>query len=336
MRFSVLHSRTAPVSAVPMAAEHKLPARATLFDWALLGLVVALGGFSFSMIRSAVETIPPAVVTVGRLWIGGIFLFIVMTHAGRRLPPFLEKTASGRTLHIEWRWMIAISLIGYVTPFFIFPWAQQYIDSGLAGIYMAFMPIWTIGLAYLFAGESLGPRKIIGFLLGLAGVLFLMGPEVIGNAGNTHLLPQAAVLAATLCYATFAVLTRRAPPIRPRAFATGTLLSAAVISTPALFLIDLEIGEWSLVSFLSVVGLGLGPTGLVGILLIIVIQRAGAGFMSLGNYLVPVWAVAAGAVIFNERLNISAFAALAIILIGVAVSQSTQKKKTAPVSQTTS
>lgn len=311
----------------------KSPADATLFDWALLGLVVALGGFSFVMIRSAVETIPPAVVTVGRLWIGGIFLYGVMIQAGRRLPPFLTATKKGRSVHLEWRWMIAISVIGYVAPFFIFPWAQQFIDSGLAGIYMAFMPIWTVGLAYFFAGESLGPRKIIGFLLGFAGVILLMGPEVISNAGDASIIAQIALLAATVFYATYAVMTRRAPPMRPRAFAAGTLLSAAIISTPALLLTNLNIGEWSLMSILSVIGLGLGPTGLVGISLIIVIQRAGAGFMSLGNYLVPLWAVAAGALIFNERLSVSAFAALAIILIGVAVSQSSPNGKIKRVDQ---
>lgn len=310
-----------------MVTTAKSPADATLFDWAILSLVVALGGFSFVMIRSAVETIPPAVVTVGRLWIGGIFLYGVMIQAGRRLPPFFAATKKGRSVHLEWRWMIAISVIGYVAPFFIFPWAQQFIDSGLAGIYMAFMPIWTVGLAYFFAGESLGPRKIIGFLLGFAGVIILMGPEVISNAGDASILAQVALLAATVFYATHAVMTRRAPPMRPRAFAAGTLLSAAIISTPALLLTDLNISEWSLVSILSVIGLGLGPTGLVGISLIIVIQRAGAGFMSLGNYLVPLWAVAAGALIFNERLNVSAFAALAIILIGVAVSQSSPNRK---------
>ena len=305
-----------------MAAKHQSPADATLFDWALLAVIVAMGGSSFVLIRNAVETIPPAVVTVGRLWIGAIFLYVVMKQAGRSLPPLFEKTPNGQTLHIEWRWMMTISAISYVPPFFIFPWAQQFVDSGLAGIYMAFMPIWTVVLAYFFAGETLGLRKLIGFLLGFAGVVILMGPEVISDAGDTSFVAQAALLAATVFYASYAVMTRRAPPMRPRAFAAGTLLCAAIFATPFLLLIDLNIGNWTAASIASVVGLGLGPTGLVGVLLIIVIQRAGAGFMSLGNYMVPVWAVAAGAAIYHERLELSAFIALAVILVGVAVSQS--------------
>ena len=315
-----------------MAAKHQSPADATLFDWALLAIIVAMGGSSFVMIRHAVETIPPAVVTVGRLWIGAIFLYAVMKQAGRNLPPLFEQTPRGRSLRIEWRWMMTISAIGYVAPFFIFPWAQQFIDSGLAGIYMAFMPIWTVVLAYFFAGETLGPRKIIGFLLGFAGVIILMGPEVINDAGDTSFVAQAALLAATIFYASYAVMTRRAPPMRPRAFAAGTLLCSAIFATPFLLLIDLNPGNWSATSIASLVGLGLGPTGLVGVLLIIVIQRAGAGFMALGNYMVPVWAVAAGAIIFGERLEPSAFVALAVILVGVAISQSAARgAKPAPV-----
>lgn len=304
-----------------MADQRKSPARATVADWVMLALLVAVGGSSFAMIRSAVETIPPAVITVGRLWVGAIVLYIVMKQAGRKLPPLIAPSAKGLTLHTEWRWMIVIAIIGYVGPFFIFPWAQQYIDSGLAGIYMAFMPIWTVVLAYLFAGENLGRNKIIGFFLGFSGVIILMGPSVIGNAADTNLLAQLAVLIATFCYATYAVLTRRAPPIRPRAFAAGTLLAAAIIATPMLLLTDLKASEWTIKGVLNVIGLGLGPTGLAGILIIILIQRAGAGFMALANYITPLWAVAMGAVIFSERLGAEAFAALAIILAGVAISQ---------------
>ena len=244
-----------------------------------------------------------------------------MKQAGREFPSLFVKTDNGKRICHEWQWMFAISVIGYVAPFFIFPWAQQYIESGLAGVYMAFMPIWTVVLAYFFANEPLGPRKIIGFVLGFIGVMILMGPEVIKGAASSGLLAQAAVLVATICYATYAVLTRRAPAIRPRVFAAGTLLCAAIIATPVLFFTELKIEQWSLLGIANVVGLGLGPTGLAGILLIILIQRVGAGFMGLANYITPVWAVILGAIVFGERLEVSVFVALAIILTGVAISQ---------------
>jgi len=320
---------------VLMRKTHHAPASAPQsLDWLLFVIIIVMGGSSFAMIRSAVETIPPAVITVGRLWIGAIFLYLIMKQAGRKFPPLLDRSAGGFSIHLEWRWMIAIPLVGYVGPFFIFPWAQQYVDSGLAGIYMAFMPIWTVVLAYFFAGESLGPNKIIGFLLGFLGVIILMGPDVIGDAADTSLLAQAALLVATICYATYAVMTRRAPPIRPRIFAAGTLLVAAMVTTPALFFTDLKMDQWTMTGIINVIGLGLGPTGLIGILLIILIQRMGAGFMALANYITPLWAVALGAIIFHERLELTAFIALAVILMGVAISQRQQSGKNTGAHQT--
>ena len=298
---------------------------ASLADWALLIGIALMGGSSFAMIRTAVETVPPAVVTVARLWIGGIFLFLVMKQAGRSFPKFFVKTENTLQISDEWRWIIVIGAIGYVAPFFIFPWAQQFVDSGLAGIYMAFMPIWTVVLAYFFAGEGMGRNKIIGFALGLIGVVTLMGPGALESAASSSFVAQLALLAATLFYATYAVATRRAPAIRPRAFAAGTVLSAAIIATPALFFTDLNMEAWTASSIWSVVVLGLIPTGLVGILLIIVIQRVGAGFMAIANYLTPVFAVIIGAIAFSERLDASALIALAVILAGVAISQRKDK-----------
>ena len=296
-----------------------------LVDWALFAIIVAVGGSSFAMIRGAVETVPPIVVTIGRLWVGALFVLVVMLHAGRRFPPLFAP--GGKTVHHEWRWIIAVSLTGYAVPFLIFPWAQQYIDSGLAGVYMAFMPIWTVALAYPFAGESLTRRKVIGFLMGFAGVVILIGPGVIGEAANTSIAAQAALLVATLGYAGAAVITRKAPPIRPRIFAAGSLLVSSVLITPALFFTDLKIDEWTTVGVLNVIGLGLGPTGFAGVLLIILIQRTGAGFMALANYVTPLWAVAMGAAIFGERLGANALIALVVILAGVAISQGRGKPK---------
>jgi len=83
--------------------------------------------------------------------------------------------------------------------------------------------------------------------------------------------------------------------------------------------------SWSAVSIASVFALGLGPTALAGIIIIMIIRRAGASFMALGNYVVPAVAVILGALIFHERLEPPVFLALAVILAGVAVSQSRKR-----------
>ena len=279
------------------------------------------------MIRGAVETIPPNLVAVGRMWVGAFVIFILMKSSGRNLPALFENKGSSLCIAPAWKHMIAIGVVGTTLPFFIFPWAQQYIDSGLAGIYMAFMPVWTLALAFFFTDETMTTRKFIGFAVGLFGAIVLIGRDAISDAATTSLVPQLSILLATLLYAATAILVRRAPSIRPRVFAAGTLLSSAVVATPALLFVEIDPQSWSMSSLLSLIGLGIGPTGLVSYMIIILINRTSASFMALANYVTPFWAVAIGAWLFNERLALQSYIALAIILAGVAYSQSRAQPK---------
>ena len=290
-------------------------------DWALWALIIMFGGSAFVMIRASLETIAPVHIAVGRIWIGAITLYIIMRMAGRRFPPLLQKVRGRWTLRRSWRYMAAVGLVGNIAPFLLFPWAQQQVDSGLAGVYMAFMPIWTLFLAALFAGEAITGNKIIGFLLGFVGIIILMGADVLTGVGDTSILAQAGLLLATLCYAGSTVITRIAPPIRPRIFASGMMILAAIVATPLAFLAPIELDKISLTSALGVFGLGLLPTGINGVLIIILVRRAGAGFMALGNYVTPLWAVLMGALIYDERLAFNVFIALGVILAGVAISR---------------
>ncbi|MEZ5894901.1 MAG: DMT family transporter [Parvularculaceae bacterium] len=310
------------------SASSTRPGEPSLADWLLLLLLVGLGGSSFALIRAAIDTIPPVAVSVGRLWIAAAMLFIIMRMKNRKWPPLM----AGNKPHRLWAWMAAIGAGGYAAPFLIFPWAQQFVPSGLAGVYMAFMPLWTLGLAYFFADERLTPQKIAGFALGFAGVGILVGPEALnGFAHKGHapssLLAEAMLLLATLFYAASAVMARRAPAARPRAFSAGIVLMGAVFATPALLIAgDLNISEWSAKSIAAVIALGVGPTGLAGVVIIVLIRRVGASFMALANYLTPIWAIIVGVIAFGERLAPSAFIALAVIFAGVAISQRRGRK----------
>jgi len=303
------------------AARPRLAGEAAVFDWALLAGLIALGSSSFTLIRAAIETIPPALVSVGRLWIAAGALYLMMRAKKRRFPRLVVKTHNGPRPHILWAWMGTIGLVGYSAPFLIFPWAQQYVESGLAGVYMAFMPIWTLGLAFLFANEKLNARKIAGFALGFVGVAILLGPEATNGVARSSMFAQLGLLLATLLYAASAVMARMAPAMRPRTFATGIVLAGAVFVTPSLLLTPFASDEWSVKSIVAVIFLGLGPTALAGVIIITIIRRVGASFMALANYFVPVCAVIAGAVLFSERLDPTVLLALGVILAGVAVSQ---------------
>lgn len=297
------------------------PADATPLDWALLALLTALGGSSFTFIRAAIETVPPPLVAIGRLWIAAAALFILMRAKRQSLPPVLIRTEDGMRLNAIWGSMIGVGIIGYSIPFLIFPWAQQFVESGLAGVYMAFMPLWTLGLAYFFADEKMSAFRVAGFLMGFAGVILLLGPEALSGVRQSGFVAQAGLLFATFCYAVSVVMTRRAPGASPRVFSAGAIAVGAAFATPALLLTPIIPADWSAKSIVSIFILGLGPTALAGFIIFTIVASVGASFMALANYVTPLVAVVLGALFYGERLDVSALFALALIFAGVAVSQ---------------
>ena len=293
-----------------------------LKDWLVLAGLVLLGGSAFVMIKAAVLVADPAIVAAGRLWVAAILLLAYSYASGHSLPPLLTRADGRPAIDPRWVFMILGGIIGYTIPFTLFPVAQQHIDSMLAGIYMAFMPLMTIITAYFFAGESLTWRKGGGFLLGTLGVIFLIGPAALGNIGSNNLGAQALLILAVICYAIYAVMTRRAPDIPARSFAAGTLLCSAIGATPLALLAGQDLTQIPLSGWAVIIALGIGPSGIAAIIIIGLIRKLGAGFMAMANYGTPVVAILFGMLIFNEPLKPTFILGLVAILSGLALSQS--------------
>ncbi|WOI52354.1 DMT family transporter [Parvularcula sp. LCG005] len=285
--------------------------------WLILMIIVVCGGSSFSGIRIAVETAPPAVVAAGRLWVATLMLAVYMKATGREMLPLRE----GGRLSPSWIFALFIGLAGYAVPMTLFPFAQQHVSSMLAGIYMAFMPLVTVILAATFADEPLTVRKITGFAAGTLGVIILIGPDALSHLLSDSVIAQGALLLATTGYAISSVLTRRAPPAAARSFAVAIMLLAAIAATPLAIREGLRESAISIRSWLAIVYLGLVPTGLTAILIINVVRGAGAGFMAMGNYLTPGVAIILGMLMFGETLEWRFLFGLIAILTGVAIAQ---------------
>ena len=218
-----------------------------------------------------------------------------------------------------------IALVGNLLPFSLITWGQRSIDSGLAGILMAVMPLATLALAHLFVpGERLTAYRIGGFLLGFVGVVVLIGPEAVLAIGGDQgpLLPMLAVLCGALCYGVSAILAR----LRPASDAVST--AAAVTALAALMSLPAGIGAGAIdVTTLSapVVGavlfLGVLSTAVSLIVYFRLIQTAGPSFTSQLNYLIPLWAVGIGVLFLGEQPRLSHLAALGLILAGILLSR---------------
>lgn len=284
-------------------------------DWLLLFALVAMWGSAFMFIKIAVATVPPATIAAGRLLIGAMVLLAVVYARGLRLP----SPASA------WRQYAWLAVIGNAVPFYLIAWGQQVIDSALTGILIAVMPLATLVLAHYFVhGEHITRHRAIGFILGFSGIVLLMGPAALtGLAGSAlQIVSQLAVLGGALCYAANTIVARLTIKGDVLVVSAGVLLLASVMMVPVALALD---RPWTLTpssaSIAAVVWLGIGATGIPTICYFALIGSAGPTFMSLVNYISPCLALLLGVVIMNEEPGPNAYAGLALILSGIALSQ---------------
>jgi drug/metabolite transporter (DMT)-like permease len=210
-------------------------------------------------------------------------------------------------------------VIGNVIPFILINWGEVRIDSGPTAILMSTVPLATIILAPAFVrDEPVTAGKLIGVALGMAGVAVLIGPGALVGA-HGELLGQIAVTTAALCYAVNGLVARQLPPMPVEVIGAGTLLCAAVVALPVSLGAD---RPWhiapSALSLAALVGLGIINTAGGYLLLFRLVVRAGAGFASLNNFLVPLFGILWGALLLSERPRPSALVGLTLILGGLA------------------
>jgi drug/metabolite transporter (DMT)-like permease len=265
-------------------------------DWALLAALVALWGSNFMFIKLGVSAVPPATLVATRLVIGALILVAVVRAMGYTLPPF------GRA----WTPYVVLGVVGNCLPFWFITWGQKSIDSALAGILMAIMPLTTVLLAHFFvAGERMTRNRVAGFVLGFIGIVVLMGPAALAGLGGSaiEVLAQLSVLAVWVASA-------------------AIIAVAAVVSVPVALVVD---QPWRLApgaqTIWILLWIGIGPTAIATLVHLKLIGSAGPTFMSLINYCIPVVATFFGVLLLGEHPGANAYAGLVLILAGIALSQ---------------
>jgi drug/metabolite transporter (DMT)-like permease len=287
-----------------------LEPKANLLNWALLMGLVALWGTSFLIIAISVETIDPISIVFYRLVLGALVLALVVFARGESIP---------RELRI-WGGFLLMAIAGNALPFFLITWGQQTVNSGVAGMIMAIMPLMTMVFAhYLVEGETLNRYKVIGFSFGITGIVVLLGPVFEG--GGREFWSGLAIFTAATCYAVNAILIKRLPRFSPMVGACGVLIMASLIILPFWLLLAPENNSISQDSMMAVIWLGIGPTGIATIILFSIIDRAGPTFLSTINYLIPVVAFFCGAWLLAEPASWQHFVALTAILGGIAITR---------------
>ncbi len=179
-----------------------MPSHARLSDWSALALLVVIWGSSFAMSKVAVIHLDAA-------WVAGLRLAVA---AVVLVPYALATGQSMKASGEQWRKFTWLAFIGHALPFFLVTWGLQFISSGVSGLLMGTVPLILVVMAhFVLPDERLTVAKALGFILGFAGILVLMGPEQVLNFkfSGDELIGELAVLAGCVCYAIHAVSAKR-------------------------------------------------------------------------------------------------------------------------------
>jgi drug/metabolite transporter (DMT)-like permease len=146
---------------------------------ALLTLLAALWGASYTFIKLGVATIPPLTLVAARTLIAGVLLLAVMRWRKLKLPGDAAN----------WRRFLFQACLNSVIPFTLIAWAERFLDAGLATILNSTSPIFTFLLTFLVTRhEPVTARKLFGVLAGLAGICIIVGYRLW--TGSARSLPR--------------------------------------------------------------------------------------------------------------------------------------------------
>ena len=274
----------------------------------MLLALAALWGASFLFIKVAVRELTPATLIVGRLGLAALTLALLV--------PFVVGTGETlRQLRANAGWLVVVALVNTAIPFWLLSWGETRIDSGLASIIQASVPIFNALIAFVaFREVRVTGVRLLGVAVGFAGVALLVGAQPEGKA-----LGALAVVGMAFCYGVGGLLTGRyLGNARPFVVALASTLIATLVWLPVgVAEAPAQMPGWKTIG--SVVMLGVPGTAFAYLLFFGLITGAGAAYTSLVTYLIPPIALAYGAIFLDERFGAAALGGLALILAGVAL-----------------
>ncbi|MEA2390896.1 MAG: hypothetical protein QOK31_1005 [Solirubrobacteraceae bacterium] len=290
---------------------------------ALLGVLAALWGSSYLLIKIALSGFSPAEIVFGRAAIGAVVLVGACAMQGGR-----ARAALG---DLRRRPASALLLGGLfvAVPFLLISYGELHVPSGLTAVLIAPSPIFVALFApALDRRERLHAQGWAGLVAGLAGVALVVGLETIGTV--EQLLGALGILAASACYAGGSYVVRGRYAHVPSLATSAISLVAASLLTVAPALVTAHAHGPSTGAVLALVGLAVANTALAFVIFYRLIAEIGAGRANLVSYLTPPVALAYGATLYDERIGLAAIAGLLLILFGTALASGARGRRAAP------
>jgi drug/metabolite transporter (DMT)-like permease len=282
--------------------------------YAAWGAVCLFWGTTYLAIRIGVQRVPPALFAGVRFIIAGVLFLAYLRWRGYPMPKRQEL------LHMV---IVGISLLVMANGLVV--WAEQWVPSGLTAVIIATMPFWSAGLeSVLPSGERLTFRKVLGILIGFAGVIILFAPDMGESFDKAYLKGVIVLVFVPFFWSAGSIYSKHHPIECPPLVAAGT---QTLIAGLVLTAIGTAFGEWSeftldgkgmaAIAYLIVFGSIVGYSSFIYAL-----SKLPITTVSLYAYINPVIAVILGWLILDERLDWSVATATTVVLLGVALVKS--------------
>lgn len=268
-------------------------------EWSLLAGIGLMWGSSFIFVAEGLEAFEPGLVTLLRIALGTATVAI----ARRARRPVARE---------DWGRIAVLGLVWMAAPLLLFPIAQQWIDSSLAGMLNGAMPLFAALTAAVLLRRAPRTVQVIGLVLGFTGVVAIAWPAVQG--ASVTALGAALVILATVFYGIAANLT---VPLQQKYGALAVVLRAQLVALLAVLPFGLAAlpgssFQWS--SALAMVPLGVGGTGLAFLAMATLVGRAGATRGAVAIYFIPVVATLLGVIVRDESVQLLQLGGLVLVL----------------------
>ncbi|HEV2216402.1 MAG TPA: DMT family transporter [Candidatus Dormibacteraeota bacterium] len=280
-----------------------------------LGLI---WGASFLFFKLGVQDMSPPVLVFVRSASGALTLAAIMWLSGRSLTGGKVRE---RIVHF-----VIMGTTNAVIPWIAIAWGEQTISSGLASILNATTPFWTALFIYwVIPLERPSVMNYAGVLLGIAGVVILVIPDISTHGLSGNVLGALAVVVASMSYAVSALYQRarmRGMDIFQQSL--GQLVASSLIALP-LAAPSLPRVHLALLSMGAVLALGAAGSGVAYLLYYYTLNTLGPVRATGVTFIVPITAVFWGVVLLHESLSLAIIAGMIVILVGIVLTNTRRR-----------
>ena len=278
-----------------------------LIDYILLIILSLIWASAFFNIKIATYSFGPVTIAFLRVFFGSIPVLLLCYLKNIKIEAFSK----------DWHWFAMIGFINLVVPFFLIAYGVKSVQSNLAAILMSTTPLSSTILAHFYTkNEKFNLVKTIGILIGFSGIIFLFSDNILIDQNN--IVSALLILLGSTCYVIGGVLTLKISNKKNENVTGSILIWATIILFP--FIIFLE-QPWEstprIDSLVSVIYLGIVPTGVAWLLRFRILTQNGLIFQSQVSYLIPIFGVILGFIFLDELITTKVLISLIAVCIGI-------------------